>query len=87
MSVSKKLLPGEAIIYERNDGVVYGSYRDKPEIEKWIVGGDPGGVARAQGKLLDYGEWNNLCNLASENKTLYKMMNRLVTMYYMIKDK
>ena len=87
MSVSKKLLPGEAIIYERNDGVVYGRYRDKPEIEKWIVGGDPGGVARAQGKLLDYGEWNNLCNLASENKTLDKMMNRLVTMYYMIKDK
>ena len=49
-----KLIPGEPLIYERADGVVYARYRDKPEIERWLVGGDPAGVARAQGKLLDY---------------------------------
>ena len=36
-----KLYEGEALIYERADGVVYARYRDKPEIERWIVGGDP----------------------------------------------
>ena len=67
-----KLIPGQALIYERADGVVYARYRDKPEIERWIIGGDPGGVARAQGKLLDYGEWQNLCDLAQTNQTLKK---------------
>ncbi len=63
-----KLIPGQELIYERADGVVYARYRDKPEIERWIIGGDPGGVARAQGKLLDYGEWQNLCELAQKIK-------------------
>lgn len=81
-----KLLPGEALIYERADGVVYARYRDKPDIERWIVGGDPGGVARAQGKLLDYSEWQNLCEIAQTNQTLKKLLNKLVTTYYMIKE-
>tara|TARA_Y100000287_G_C13924096_1_gene211521 strand:- start:139 stop:396 length:258 start_codon:yes stop_codon:yes gene_type:complete len=81
-----KLIPGQALIYERADGVVYARYRDKPEIERWIIGGDPGGVARAQGKLLDYGEWQNLCELAQTNQTLKKLLNKLVITYYMIKE-
>ena len=83
-----KLIPGEALIYERTDGVVYARYRDPPHNTKprWIVGGDPGAVARAQGKLLDYGEWNRLCELADTNQTLKKQMDKLVTTYYMIKD-
>ena len=81
-----KLIPGQELIYERADGVVYARYRDKPEIERWIIGGDPGGVARAQGKLLDYGEWQNLCELAQKNQTLKKLLNKLVITYYMIKE-
>jgi hypothetical protein len=81
-----KLLPGEALIYERSDGVVYAHYRDKPEIPRWIIGGDPGAVARAQGKLLDYGEWQNMCQLATQNTTLKKLMDKLVTTYYIVKD-
>jgi hypothetical protein len=83
-----KLLPGEALIYERSDGVVYARYRDPPHntIPRWIVGGDPGGVARAQGELLDYGEWKRLCELAEANVTLKKQMDKLVTTYYTIKD-
>tara|TARA_B100001057_G_C22870673_1_gene958657 strand:- start:31 stop:288 length:258 start_codon:yes stop_codon:yes gene_type:complete len=81
-----KLIPGQALIYERADGVVYARYRDKPEIERWIVGGDPGGVARAQGKLLDYSEWQNLCDLAQTNQTLKKLLNKLVITYYMVKE-
>jgi hypothetical protein len=81
-----ELLPGEALIYERADGVVYARYRDKPEIERWIIGGDPGAVARAQGELLDYGSWKELCELAMQNKSLMKQLDKTVTMYYLIKD-
>ena len=81
-----KLIPGEALIYERSDGVVYAHYRDKPEIPRWIIGGDPGAVARAQGEILDYGEWKNLCEVAQTNATLKKQKYRLVTTYYIIKD-
>ena len=81
-----KLLPGEALIYERANGVVYARYRDKPEIERWVIGGDPAGVARAQGDLLDYGEWQELCELSQTNTTLKKLMDKLVTTYYIVKD-
>lgn len=81
-----KLVPGEALIYERADGVVYARYRDRPEIKRWLVGGDPAGVARAQGNLLDYGEWQSLCELAQTNKTLKKQLQNLVNTYYMVKD-
>ena len=51
-----------------------------------IVGGDPGAVARAQGKLLDYAEWQNLCDVAQENVTLKKQLEKLVNLYYVVKD-
>ena len=81
-----KLLPGEALIYERANGVVFARYRDKPEIPRWIIGGDPGAVARAQGEILDYGEWKNLCEVAATNPTLKVLMDKLVTTYYVVKD-
>ena len=79
--LDQKLIPGEALIYERANGVVWARYRDPPHNTKpkWIIGGDPGAVARAQGELLDYGSWKDLCELALQNKTL-------VTTYYLIKD-
>ena len=80
------LIPNETLIYERANGVVFARYADKPEIPRWIVGGDPGAVAREQGKLLDYGEWNNLCEVAATNPTLAKQMDKLVNLYYMVKD-
>lgn len=86
MSQSTKLQPGEKLIYERNDGVVYARYADKPEVKRWIVGGDPAGVARAQGKLLDYAEWQKLCELAQTNETLKKQLRNLVNTYFMVKE-
>jgi hypothetical protein len=83
-----KLVPGQPLIYERADGVVYARYRDPPynSQPRWIIGGDPAGVARAQGELLDYGEWQLLCKLSQENITLKKLMDQLVTTYYIIRD-
>jgi len=83
-----KLLPGEPLIYERADGVVYARYRDPPHdtIPRWIVGGDPAGVARAQGSLLEYGSWVDLCKLAEQYPTLKKQLDKTVQLYYIIKD-
>lgn len=80
------LIPNETLIYERADGIVYARYANKPEIKRWIIGGDPGAVARAQGELLDYSEWKTLCNLCEEHPILKKQMDKLVTTYYIIKD-
>ena len=86
--MDQKLIPGEALIYERANGVVWARYRDPPHnnTPRWIIGGDPGAVARAQGELLDYGSWKDLCELALQNKTLMKQLDKLVTTYYLIKD-
>ena len=86
MQKQTKLIPGEPLIYERSDGVVYARYRDIPSVPRWIIGGDPAGVARAQGDMLHYGDWQDLCRLAKQNSTLEKMLDQLVTMYYVVKD-
>lgn len=82
------LIPDEALIYERANGVVYARYRDPPHntIPRWIVGGDPGAVARAEGRLLHWGEWQDLCDLAEENSTLKKQLDKTIQLYYIIKD-
>ena len=80
------LIPNEVLIYERSDGVVYARYQNKPEIKRWIIGGDPAGVARAQGDLLNYAEWQELCKLSLEYPTLRKLLDTLVTTYYTVKE-
>ena len=83
-----KMIPGEALIYERADGVVYARYRDPPHntIPRWIVGGDPAGVAKAQGDLLSYSDWQDLCRLSLKYPTLKKLLDKVVITYYTIKD-
>jgi len=83
-----KLIPGQTLIYERANDVVYARYRDAPynTQPRWIVGGDPAAVAHAQGDLLSYAEWQNLCELAVKNSTLKKLLDKLVVTYYTIKE-
>jgi hypothetical protein len=82
------LVPDQPLIYERADGVVYARYRDPPynTQPRWIVGGDPAGVARAQGDMINYSEWQDLCRLAEEYPTIKKLLDKLVTTYYTVKD-
>lgn len=84
-----KLIPGATLIYERANGVVYARYRDPPynTTPRWIIGGDPTAVAHAQGDLISYSEWQDLCNLALENITLKKQLEKTVEIYYLIKEK
>jgi hypothetical protein len=80
------LLPGEPLIYENADGVVYARYRDRPEIARWIIGGDPDAVAKAKGQLLHWGEWDRLQQVANENPALKEQLDKTITLYYLIKD-
>jgi len=83
-----KLIPGQSLIYERADGVTYARYRDPPhnKIPRWIVGGEPEGVSKAQGNLFSYSEWQEMMELAKEYPTLKSQMQKLVTTYYIVKD-
>ena len=81
-----KLKPNENLIYERADGVTYARYQNYPDIPRWIIGGDPEGVNRAQGNLFSYSEWQEMMELAKEYPTLKTQMQKLVTTYYMLKD-
>ena len=56
------------------------------QADRWIIGGDPAGVARAQGDLLNYAEWQELCKLSLEYPTLRKLLDTLVTTYYTVKE-
>ena len=66
------------MIYERSNGVVYSRYRDPQhnKVPSWIVGGDPGPVAKAQSQLLDYSQWLDLFEVANENETLKKLNDK-----------
>ena len=82
------LIPGQALIYERASGVVYARYRDAPHntIPRWIIGGDPAGIASADGDLLNYSDWQDMCRLSKEYPTIKKLLDQLVIMYYTVKD-
>ena len=83
------MIPGEALIYTRANGVVYAQYRDPPhnDIPRWIIGGDPGAVSKAQGDLLDYAEWKHLCEIAKDNPTIKLLLDKLINTYYIAKEK
>lgn len=82
------LIPGQALIYERANGVVYARYRDPPynKYDRWIIGGDPEAVSRAEGNLFSYSEWNDMMRLALTNPILKKQMQKLLDLYYIVKD-
>jgi len=83
-----KLIPNQPLIYERANGVVFARYRDPPhnKIPRWIIGGDTDGVSRAQGNLFSHAEWQHMLDIAKNNKVFKKQLDRLLIMYYTIKD-
>ena len=86
--VKQALIPGQALIYERANGVVFARYRDPPHnmIERWVVGGEPKAVAEAMG-IIDYDEWKDIMMAAETNFTLRKLIQKLRNTYYMIGSK
>ena len=80
------LIPNEPLIYERANGVVFARYQNKPEIPRWIIGGDPEAVSKEQGNLFSYAEWQEMMRLAESYPSMKKQLQNLLTTYYTIKD-
>ena len=81
------LIPNQALIYERANGVVFARYRDPPhnKIPRWVIGGEPEATARALG-IVSYDEWKNVMQIAESNANIKKQLDRLMVMYYTVKD-
>lgn len=81
------LIPNQALIYERANGVVFARYRDPPhnKIPRWVIGGEPEATARALG-IVSYDEWKNVMQIAESNTNIKKQLDRLMVMYYTVKD-
>ena len=86
------LLQGEALIYERANGVVYARYRDAPhdKIPRWIIGGDADGIERAtakeQGDLFTYKDWQEITEMAKTNKTISQYLHKILDIYLLAKE-
>lgn len=85
---NSSLIPDQVLIYEKANGVIYAKYRDPPHnsIPRWIIGGDPIAVARANGEILSYAEFTDVQLLAQEYPVLKEQLEQLRTTYYMIKN-
>ena len=81
------LIPNQALIYERANGVVFARYRDPPhnKIPRWVIGSEPEATARALG-IVSYDEWKNVMQIAESNANIKKQLDRLMIMYYTVKD-
>ena len=81
------LISGQAIIYERSQGVVYARYRDPPhnKIPRWVVGGDPDAVAEAMG-VVSYDKWKSIMLAAEKHPTIKKQLGKLLVLFHLVQD-
>lgn len=75
------LLPGETLIYERVNHQIYARYANKPEIPRWVIGEYNG--APNDKTIRDL---KDLLELSKTNNTLKKELDKLLNLYYIIKD-
>ena len=80
------LIPDQPLIYERANGVVFARYRDKPEIPRWIIGGEPGAVAQANGQFVSDNEFRDICKLSLTNATIKEILDQLIVVYTLVKE-
>ncbi len=79
-----KLIPGEALIYERDDkGIVYARYRDPPHntIPRWVVGGPASSHTR-----LGIRDFVEIERLVKTNPTFAKELDKFLNLYYLLKE-
>ena len=81
-----KLIPGQALIYEHSNGIIYARYRDPPynNLERWVVGGDPSKVT-LNGNLFSYQDWCEILKLCESYPILKIQLDKLLTIYYICK--
>ena len=77
-----KLIPGQALIYEHAEGITYARYRDPPhnKIPRWIIGGDPKALNKANGEIFDYEEWEDMMLESKRNPVLKKYLQKAINL-------
>lgn len=80
------LKPNEPLIYERVDGVVYARYQNRPDIPRWIIGGDNDAISKTNGSLFSWSEYQDMIELSKTNLTLKAQLEKLCDIYYIIKN-
>ena len=81
-----KLIPDEPLVYENTDGIIWASYQNKPNIPRWIVGGDPEAISIQEGKMFSYAQWEDMMKVANTNSVLKKYLQKAVEAYYITKE-
>jgi len=76
-----KLIPGEKLIYERVDDIVYARYANRPEIDRWVIGGNP-----QKNLFEDFNQWRDIIDASKNCPTLKKALDKVETIWYTIKD-
>ena len=81
------LLPNEALIYERANGIVFARYRDPPHnnIPRWIVGGEAKAIKKHNGQM-DFEEYLDMIDCAKTNYTLKKQLDKALVIWYTIRN-
>lgn len=81
----KEDLVGEALIYERANGVTYAKFRDEPKKSlypgRWEIGRDS-----KHDPIFNYAAWVHLTELSRRYPTLKKQLDKTLDLYYIIKD-
>jgi len=80
------LIHDQPLIYERANGVVFARYRDKPEIPRWIIGGEPGAVAQANGQFISASDFQDICKLSLTNVAIKEILDQLIVVYTLVKE-
>jgi hypothetical protein len=75
------LIAGEKLIYERVDNVVYARYPGRPDIPRWVIG-----WSQNTGPSFNYKDWEDMKRLAEDNPLLKKQLDKLLNLYYLIKE-
>jgi hypothetical protein len=73
------LIPGETLIYERVGSQIYARYPNRPDIPRWCIGGDAP-------TILAYKDYEGMLNLADSNPTFKKQFDKVINLYYILKE-
>ena len=76
------LIPGQALIYERANGIVYARYRDPPynTLPRWKIGGD------VNCEFLEYSDFRRMQEIAQHHAGFNDAWKNMLTQYYLLKD-
>lgn len=76
------LIPGQALIYERANGITYARYRDPPHncIPRWAIGWDYNMTG------VGYNDFRRMQELAQSHEGFCAAWEELLTQYFLLKD-